>query len=223
VGSIQFENFRDPLFKFRLQYSRKPIHTKLQSIYSSFLVEATPGEHEATPYVEFIARLVNAGEAGAQMVVDSKFLDVILSIYLGGFVPKSSPFKSSSLFRVCNRILADLASYPGCHAYLCAHPVHGIWPRRALMPLTQTVHRQVEDRPVCWRALHQADPNAAMQRISSINHILSTSRVLDSPIRWQRDGPFNELADTSTDIFDDFVDLLEFSRYGKLVKLREVS
>lgn len=186
------------------------MHIEVQKVYSSFLAELPDGEHEATPFVKFIAQIANAGATGAQIVIDSKFLDVILALYISGFVPRVPAYKSSSLFLACNSVLSHLATHPESLQSLCSHPVHILWPRRAVMPLTEAVRRQVEDRRTVWRTLHLANSSVVARRIMGIEQILSIS-VWDLP-SVRRDFPSNELTNTTTDLFDDFVDLIEFLR-----------
>jgi len=193
-----------------------PIHIELQGLYSSFLAQLPDGEHQATPFVKFIAQIASTSATGAQAVIDAKFLDVILALYISAFVPQVLAYRSSLLFLECNRLLSHLAVHPEGFENLCGHPIHLLWPRRALMPLTKTVRRQVEDRRFAWRSLHQADPSTTVRRIRGMDEIFEISMrdfgdISTAAVYW-RDFPSNELVNTTTDVFDDFVDLIEFLR-----------
>jgi hypothetical protein len=187
------------------------IHAELQGVYTSFLMGLPDGEHEATPFVKFIAQVASTGPNGAQIVVDTNFLDVILFLYINAFTPYVPPaYKSSSLFLACNDVLSRLFTYPDSFQSLCVHPVQLLWPRRARLPMVETVRFQVDDRRVAWRSLHLANPNMVIRRIMRIDQILRMS-VRDFP-SVRRDFPSNEMTNITSDLFDDFVDITEFLR-----------
>ena|ERR1700722_7652812 len=192
-----------------------PIHIELQAIYSSFLAQSPGGTHQATAFMEFIAQICNASAAGAEAVIEAKLLDVILALYINAFVPDVPTYRSSFLFLACNKTLSHLASHPILLERLRAHPIHHLWPRWAELPLTHTVLRQVQDRQSAWRSLYLADPGLVEQRLAKVREILKTSmpprNIKDIRDIW-RDFPSTELTATTTDVFDDFVDLLEFLR-----------
>jgi hypothetical protein len=186
------------------------IHEEVQHLYSSFLSGLPDGEHEATPFVNFIAQVASTGPIGAQIVVDAQFLDVILFLYISAFVLHVPAYKSSSLFLACNNVLSHLAVHPDVFQNFCAHPLYVLWPRRVLMPLTEAINRQVKDRQMVWRSLLHANPGMVTRRIIRVEQILNLS-VRDPPAIC-RDFPTNEMTNTTSDIFDDLVDIMEFLR-----------
>jgi hypothetical protein len=188
-----------------------PLHIESQVAYSAFLTEMPDGEHEATPFMEFIAQIVKTSAVGAQIAVEGNMLDIVLSIYVGGFLPYFPAYKSSSLFLVCNALLSNIYVYSETRQCLSSHPVHILWPRRVLAPLTETVQRQIVDRRTVWRDL--TDPTLITRRIASVRRLL-TLPLLDIPDfpPVKRDFPDNAMSHTTTDIFDDCVDMVEFIR-----------
>lgn len=86
-----------------------PIHTGLQKFYSSIFMELPNGDHEATPFVEFIAQVVNTGTIGARVVVDSGISDVIQALY-DSWSPRVPGHKVSPLCLACSDVLSHLAT-----------------------------------------------------------------------------------------------------------------
>jgi len=162
--------------------------------------------------MKFIAHVANAGATGARVVVDAGVLDVILNLYIDAFIPQVPAYKSSSLFLTCTKVLSQLVTHPEGMESVCAHHVRFLWPRRALMPLSHAVYHQIYDRRRAWRSLHLESTSVSVRRITGINHILNLSNF-PANFPWnRRDFPSNELANMTTDLFDDFVDLIEFLR-----------
>jgi hypothetical protein len=187
--------------------------------------------HPLYPFVDFIALLADRVPTSAHGILYSGFLDLVLNVYLQGFLaaskdrPPLAAHRCSALFLTCSKALTNICS----SARICSdadkradmlntlstHPLQALWLRKATMPLSACMWRQMRDRRKAWNAL---GPAVMSRRLDGIVNVVTASHQGRCEYAEKSmlpvDFPSDEMVNTTTDIFDEFIDLIEFWRYS---------
>jgi len=166
--------------------------------------------HTALPFFDFLAQLCQGNQAGGQAVLDTGFLDLLVSMLVRDFSIPNMNLKRdeadecrSMVLEVCHSLLIHLSAHADLFLVLANHPICAIWPRHHLFhrDLAMSADARWRKRRSAWK---QVDGSLVDDRLKSIPALYEASP-----------GDIRELADLE----DVCVDLLEFLGYAMFVLL----
>jgi hypothetical protein len=153
-----------------------------------------------------MTQLARLGPTHAEALINARLLDVLLSVYL-----RCNIVTNATLFDTCTSVLSAVVTYPNAFTLLCKHPVHLLWPRRALLPLSWVVAMRIKDRQEAWAALGNIYCTLRLDRIRDGAPL--ARELTRSPADALVGVEWNALLNTTTYLFDDLIDLIEFTRF----------
>jgi hypothetical protein len=174
------------------------MHIGLEDVYVS--IQTSRERHKATRFLRFIYDVARARTDACQATLEAGILNMLLRLYLLDFRPNAGSnaehwrSRRRSLRVAWKNVLSAISMRHETLVVLQLHPLYRLLPKKLFLPLTSMIKLQVRERGEAWRSL---DRELVEWRLRTIRHATVSS----------------ELFDGTTEIFDVYADLLEFSKY----------